>query len=97
MAKVREQRQEQEQVQVVPLTKEEAEVMSAAMLVKAWGSKSDAIRGLHALGFTAGDISRMLGIIYQHARNVILRPLKRKIKAEREQQKLVAAASEGTP
>jgi hypothetical protein len=67
-----------------PLTKETAVAMKGAELIEYWGTKSAAIRGLHALGFTASEIAKMLGVIYQHARNVILRPMKRQIKHERE-------------
>ena len=54
--------------------------MSAEELIKHFGSKSAAIRGLNAeLGWKPGPISKALGILYQHARNVLLQPLKRQI------------------
>jgi len=41
-------------------------------------TKSAKIRELHARNWTTGDIARAMGILYQHARNVINQPLKRK-------------------
>ncbi len=41
------------------------------------GTKSSAIRGLHAHGYAVKQISKMLNILYQHARNVTIRELKR--------------------
>lgn len=38
---------------------------------------SDQIRKLHALSFSTGQIAKVLDIKYQHANNVINRPLKR--------------------
>jgi hypothetical protein len=38
---------------------------------------SDQIRFLHSLSFTTGQIAKVLDIKYQHANNVINRPLKR--------------------
>jgi hypothetical protein len=52
-------------------------------LIAGYGNKSNAIRGLAALGVKPGPISKHLGILYQHARNVLLRPLKRVIKEQR--------------
>lgn len=58
--------------------------MSAEELIKHFGSKSAAIRGLNAeLGWKPGPISKALGILYQHARNVLLQPLKRQIAQDR--------------
>lgn len=74
-------------VPVVPTTLEQAEKMSGAELIAAFGNKSNAIRGLDALGMKPGPIAKKLGIIYQHARNVLKRPLKRVIKAERDANK----------
>ena len=39
-------------------------------------TKSAKIRYLHNLGWSTGDIARSLGIIYQHARNVLNTPIK---------------------
>ena len=50
---------------------------TAAQLIKLHGSKSAAIRALHVQGYTKSEIAKKIGVIYQHARNVILRPLKR--------------------
>ncbi len=52
--------------------------MSSAQLIKLHGSKSAAIRALAGEGFKTAEIARKLGIRYQHARNVLHRPLKRK-------------------
>ncbi len=51
--------------------------ITAAELIKEHGSKSAAIRALHRQGYSVSEIAKMVGVIYQHARNVILRPLKR--------------------
>jgi hypothetical protein len=40
-------------------------------------TKSAKIRAMRADGFTTGAISKALNIRYQHARNVIIQPLKR--------------------
>ena len=69
------------------ITSDQAEAMTKEQLIQAFGNKSNAIRGLHALGWKPGPISRKLEIIYQFARNVIKRPLKRVIKDERDQKK----------
>lgn len=62
-----------------PKTVEEVEKFTAAQLITTYGSKSNAIRGLAALGMKPGPISKKLGIIYQHARNVLKRPLKKPV------------------
>lgn len=64
----------------------EADVMKAGelWLIAHFGNKSKAIRGLAALGHKCGPISRALNIRFQHARNVLNKPLKRLIKEERE-------------
>ena len=73
-----------------PNLKDEKVVMALgeAWLIQHYGSKSNAIRGLSALGHKCGPISRALNILFQHARNVLNRPLKRLIKEEREHAKL---------
>lgn len=53
-------------------------------LITHYGNKSKAIRGLSVLGHKCGPISRALNIRFQHARNVLSKPLKRLIKEERE-------------
>lgn len=40
-------------------------------------TKSDIIRAMHKDGYKTGAIAKMMGIRYQHARNVIKQPLKR--------------------
>ena len=74
----------EEQVVQIDLSKE-ADIMKLGEigLIAAYGSKSKAIRGLSALGHKCGPISRALNIRFQHARNVLLKPLKREIAAER--------------
>lgn len=47
--------------------------------ISQYGSKSNAIRGLATEGMKTADISRALGIRYQHARNVLKRPLKKSV------------------
>jgi hypothetical protein len=65
--------------------KDEAKQKALAKdLIALFGNKSSAIRGMAGFGLKAGPISRALGIIYQHARNVLSRPLKREIKEQRE-------------
>lgn len=59
-------------------------------LIAHFGNKSNAIRGLNAMGHKCGPISRALDIKFQHARNVLSKPLKREIKAEREAAKKAA-------
>lgn len=44
-------------------------------LIKEHGSKSAAIRFLNSKGETTGAIAKILGIRYQHARNVLVTPL----------------------
>jgi predicted RNA-binding protein YlqC (UPF0109 family) len=68
----------------------EVDVMKAgeSYLIGYYGNKSKAIRGLSALGHKCGPISRALNIRFQHARNVLNKPLKRLIKEEREAAKL---------
>lgn len=62
--------------------------LGESYLIGYYGSKSKAIRGLSALGHKCGPISRALNILYQHARNVLNKPLKRLIKEERDAAKL---------
>lgn len=60
---------------------------SATDLIAAYGSKSKAIRGLNDHGAKVAQIAKALDIRYQHARNVLNKPLKRLIKEQREQAK----------
>ena len=84
--------QPQPQVATVPMeapkmegvTAENFTTHKAEDLIKGFGNKSNAIRGLAALGIKPGPISKHLGIRYQHARNVLSRPLKRVIKEQRD-------------
>jgi len=62
-----------------PKTVEEVAGFTAAQLIVVYGNKSNAIRGMAALGMKPGPISKTLGIIYQHARNVLKRPLKKAV------------------
>lgn len=48
----------------------------AAKAVKEAGSKSGAIRKLAAEGKSRGEIAKLLGIRYQHVRNVLITPVK---------------------
>lgn len=44
--------------------------------IKQHGTKSAAIRALLASGKTRGETAKMLGVIYQHVRNVQITPIK---------------------
>lgn len=68
------------------VTAENFTSFTPAQLIAGYGNKSNAIRGLAALGLKPGPIAKHLGIIYQHARNVLKRPLKRVIKEVRDAQ-----------
>lgn len=66
-------------------TKVEVEnIESAVKLIAKYGSKSNAIRAMSAEGMKTGPIAKALNIRYQHVRNVLMRPLKRVIKEERD-------------
>lgn len=67
-----------------PKTAETVAAMTKAQILEMYGTKSNAIRAMAALGIKAGPISKKLEIRYQHARNVLSRPLKRVIKEERD-------------
>ena len=47
-------------------------------------SKSQIIRYLNSLGYSRAAIAKFLNVKYQHVRNVLVAPLKRQIKAERD-------------
>lgn len=51
--------------------------LTSAQLIEKYGNKSAAIRALHTQGYSVSEIATKVGVIYQHARNVVLRPLKR--------------------
>lgn len=51
--------------------------LTTEQLIKKYGNKSAAIRALYEQGYTTSEIAKKVDVIYQHARNVILRPLKR--------------------
>jgi len=78
-------------------TAESVMTKTAPELITAYGNKSNAIRGLNGLGLKTGPISKLLGIRYQHARNVLSKPLKRVIKETRDAKNEhgAAVASEG--
>ena len=106
MAKPNRQVQSQPAVQVAPAATSVASVVvvtaaepreTGAELITKYGSKSAAVRALAAPPFSmkVGPISKKLGIIYQFARNVLKRPLKREIKAERDAKNNTGAASTG--
>lgn len=40
------------------------------------GSKSEAIRKLTVMGYSRGDVAQLLGLRYQHVRNVLITPVK---------------------
>lgn len=47
-------------------------------LMKQYQTKSNMIRYLYSIGHSKGDISRFMNIRYQHVRNVLLNPIKKK-------------------
>lgn len=49
-------------------------------LIAKYGTKSAAIRILAKQGMPTADIARKMNVIYQHARNVLKRPLKRQMR-----------------
>lgn len=51
-------------------------VFDATAYIKEAGSKSAAIRKLVASGKTRGETAKLLGIRYQHVRNVLITPVK---------------------
>ncbi len=60
-----------------PATSRPSDDLTAEQLIKKYGSKSAAIRALDNQGYSVSEIAKKVGVIYQHARNVVLRPLKR--------------------
>ena len=52
-------------------------VKTAAELIAQYGNKSKAIRALNGEGHKTGEIAKMLGIRYQHVRNVLVTPVKK--------------------
>jgi len=75
------------------VTAENFTAFTKEALIAGYGNKSNAIRGLAPLGLKPGPISKHLGIIYQHARNVLLRPLKRVVKEQRDAANTAAQAA----
>jgi hypothetical protein len=57
------------------LTSEEIFTMFGGELLR--GNVSNVIRELSSIGFTRGQISKMLNKRYQHVRNVLIEPLKK--------------------
>lgn len=53
-------------------------------LIQLHGNKSKAIRAMSAEGKTRSQIATILGIRYQHVNNVLKQPMKREIKAARD-------------
>lgn len=68
------------------VTAENFTTFTREQLTAGFGNTSNAIRGLAALGLKPGPISKHLEIRYQHARNVLKRPLKRQIAEDRAKQ-----------
>lgn len=50
---------------------------TASELVAKHGNKSRAIRALLSEGKTRSEVSKMLGVRYQHVRNVAITPIKK--------------------
>lgn len=57
---------------------------SATAIIEYYGNKSKAIRALREQGLEFAVIARAIGVRYQMVRNVLDRPLKRLIKAQRD-------------
>jgi len=83
-----------EPVKMNGVTAENFTSFTKEVLITGYGNKSGAIRGLAALGLKPGPISTHLGIRYQHARNVLSRPLKRDVKDQRD---AAAKAAQAAP
>jgi len=64
------------QAQAQPTTPASQE-FDAAKFVQEVGTKSAAIRRLTAEGKTRSEVAKMLGIRYQHVRNVLITPIKK--------------------
>jgi hypothetical protein len=52
-------------------------VPTASELIAKYGTKSSAIRAMHAEGMERGKIAKLLNIKYQHVRNVLITPVKK--------------------
>lgn len=74
----------EEPVKEEPKTLEQFLAMGELPLIAHFGNKSKTIRALALMGAKCGPISRALDIKFQHARNVLNKPLKRLIKEERD-------------
>lgn len=70
MSKPKKKKQEQKRVDLDDLSPSE-------LVAHFGGTKSAAIRGLASEGLKVSGIAKKLEIRYQHARNVLTRPLKR--------------------
>lgn len=81
------------QVVMPGVTAENFTTFTKEQLITGYGNKSNAIRGLAALGLKPGPISTHLEIRYQHARNVLKRPLKRVEAEVRAAEKAQAASA----
>lgn len=46
------------------------------------GATSKAIRTLLSIGYTRGQVAKMLNVRYQHVRNVQLEPLKKEVNSQ---------------
>lgn len=62
---------------VVPTTPTTTTPTPLELIKKFGGTKSSAIRGLFAEGKTRTEIKTLLGIRYQHVRNVLITPIKK--------------------
>ena len=71
----------QKQVAVKVEVKDKDSKAQMDKICKGLDTTSAKIRALHAKGYKTGEIARHLQIIYQFARNVINRPLKRAAKS----------------
>lgn len=55
----------------------------AVEYIQKYGNKSNAIRALYESEMTISAIAKLMGVKYQHVRNVLTQPQKRKIKEEK--------------
>ena len=77
--------------QMPGVTLENYTTFTKEQLIEGFGNTSNAIRGLANLGLKPGPLSKHLDIRFQHARNVLSRPLKRPIAEARAQERAAQA------
>lgn len=68
---------EQAKIQTEAVKPESTMSAEVAAIVDGGQNKSTKIRGLLALGLKRGEVAKLLGVRYQHVRNVEITPVKR--------------------